>query len=81
VVHFWRSASKTGDAKALEVEALTHPCRSTPSPYSTPTNPGRPERGKVSIRHASGIRHLGGGIAHHGEEILAVADTASVTVM
>ena len=37
--------------------------------------------GKVSIRRAGRMHHLGIGIAHKGKEILAVTDTASVTVI
>jgi transposase InsO family protein len=37
--------------------------------------------GKVSIRHAGRMHHLGIGITHRGKEILAIADTASVTVI
>ena len=37
--------------------------------------------GKVSIRRAGRMHHLGVGIAHRGKEILAVTDTSSVTVI
>ena len=37
--------------------------------------------GKVSIRRAGRMHHLGVGIAHRGREILAVTDTSSVTVI
>ena len=37
--------------------------------------------GKVSIRHAGRMHHLGIGTAHTGKEILALTDTASVTVI
>jgi transposase InsO family protein len=37
--------------------------------------------GKVSIRHAGRMHHLGVGTAHRGKEILAIADHASVTVI
>jgi Integrase core domain len=37
--------------------------------------------GKVSIRHAGRMHHLGIGIAHKGREILAVTDPATVTVI
>jgi integrase-like protein len=37
--------------------------------------------GKVSIRHAGRMHHLGIGAVHHGKEILAIADPASVTVI
>ena len=37
--------------------------------------------GKVSIRHAGRMHHLGIGAAHRGREILALTDTASVTVI
>ena len=37
--------------------------------------------GKVSIRHAGRMHHLGIGTTHRGKEILAIADTASVTVI
>ncbi len=36
--------------------------------------------GKVSIRHAGRMHHLGIGIAHAGREVLAVTDPATVTV-
>jgi transposase InsO family protein len=37
--------------------------------------------GGVSIRHAGRMHHLGIGITHRGKEILALADTATVTVI
>jgi transposase InsO family protein len=37
--------------------------------------------GKVSIRRAGRMHHLGIGIAHRGKEILALTDTDSVTVI
>ena len=37
--------------------------------------------GKVSIRHAGRMHHLGIGAAHRAKEILALTDTASVTVI
>jgi transposase InsO family protein len=37
--------------------------------------------GKVSIRHAGRMHHLGIGAAHRGKEILAIADPASITVI
>ena len=37
--------------------------------------------GKVSIRQAGHMHHLGVGTAHRGKEILAVTDKASVTVI
>jgi hypothetical protein len=37
--------------------------------------------GKVSIRRAGRMHHLGIGIAHAGREILALTDPASVTVI
>jgi transposase InsO family protein len=37
--------------------------------------------GKVSIRHAGRMHHLGIGSAHRGREVLALIDTASVTVI
>ena len=37
--------------------------------------------GKVSIRRAGHMHHLGVGIAHRGKEVLAVTDTSSVTVI
>jgi hypothetical protein len=37
--------------------------------------------GKVSIRHAGCMHHLGIGTAHRGKEILALTDTTSVTVI
>jgi transposase InsO family protein len=37
--------------------------------------------GKVSIRHAGRMHHLGIGTAHRGKEVLATTDTASVTVI
>ena len=37
--------------------------------------------GKVSIRHAGRMHHLGIGIAHTGKEVIAIADPASVTVI
>jgi hypothetical protein len=37
--------------------------------------------GKVGIRHAGRMHHLGIGTAHQGREILALADTTSVTVI
>jgi transposase InsO family protein len=37
--------------------------------------------GKVSIRHAGRMHHLGIGTAHRGKEVLAITDTASITVI
>ena len=37
--------------------------------------------GKVSIRHAGRMHHLGIGTAHRGKEILAIADQAGVTAI
>jgi len=37
--------------------------------------------GKVSIRHAGRMHHLGIGTTHRGKEILAIADRATVTVI
>jgi transposase InsO family protein len=37
--------------------------------------------GKVSIRHAGRMHHLGIGTAHRGKEVLATTDTASVIVI
>jgi hypothetical protein len=39
----------------------------------------RPKGGKVSIRHAGRMHHLGIGITRAGSEILAATDPASVT--
>jgi transposase InsO family protein len=37
--------------------------------------------GKVSLRHAGRMHHLGIGITHRGKAVLALTDTASVTVI
>jgi len=39
------------------------------------------DRGKVSLRRAGRMHHLGIGLAHQGKEILAVADPQTVTVI
>lgn len=59
---------------------LTDPTTTTPSHHRL-----RYDRvdtwGKVSIRHAGRMHHLGVGYTHRGQRILAIADDQTITVI
>ena len=81
------STARTGQCSALSPARPTGPC----------PRPGRPARpphgyyrlrydhvdagGKVSIRRAGRMHHLGIGAVHRGKEILAITDMTGVTVI
>ena len=66
--HAYRALPKAGPAAA-------------PSGYCRLRYDHAGKGGKVSIRHAGRMHHLGIGIAHAGSEVLAVTDPATVTVI
>jgi transposase InsO family protein len=76
-------------SRALQRSTPGHACRALPkaAPSAAPRSHYRlrydhvDQGGKVSIRHAGRMHHLGIGAAHRGREILALTDTASVTVI